>query len=131
MPGGLAQIPAALLAGQVTEPSVTYVSPPLVEDDDPAQGAGKQPGSKGDDDQQGGRTGGPGGSDPVDPPDLPASGGEPSVDDAPGPLDDIVGGLTGQGGEQASGGGGGGGVVDDTVDAVEDVIEILDDPLLP
>ncbi len=129
--GGLAQIPAALLAGQVTEPSVTYVSPPLVQDDDPAQGGGKQPGSKGDDDQQGGSAGGSGGSDPLDPPDLPASGGEPSVDDATGPLDDIVGGLTGQGGEETSGGGGGGGVVDDTVDAVEDVIEILDDPLLP
>ncbi len=127
--GGLAQIPAALLAGSVAEPSVTYVSPPLVAEG-PAPGGGKQRGAKGDG-QRGGGTGGSGGSDPVDPPGVPASGNEPGVDDATGPLDDIVGGLTGQGGEQTAGGGGAGGVVDDSVDAVEDVIDILDDPLHP
>lgn len=127
--GGLEQIPAALLAGQFAEPTVTYVSPPLVEDD--SSGGGKQPGSP-DGDKTGGSTGGSGDSDPLDP-DLPTSGDGSSIDDPTGPLDDIVGGLTGQGGEQTSGGGGGGdgGVVDDTVDAVEDVIEILEDPLLP
>ena len=122
--GGLEQIPAALLAGQLAEPSVTYVSPPLVADD--SASGGKQPGSQGGD-KSGGSTDGSG-DDPLDPPDLPASGDGPTADDPTGPLDDIVGGLTGGGGEQTSGGGG---VVDDTVDAVEDVIEILDDPLLP
>jgi hypothetical protein len=131
--GGLEQIPAALLAaGELAEPSVTYVSPPLVEDDS-ASGDGQRAGSKGDD-----RTGGTSGSDPLDPPDLPASGDGSTVDDPTGPLDGIVDGLTGQGGEQTSGGGdgdgggdGGGGVIDDTVDAVEDVIDLIDDPLAP
>ena len=128
--GGLEQIPAALLAGQFAEPTVTYVSPPLVEGDSAADG-GQQSGSK-DGDTNGGGTGGGGGdSDPLDPPELPTSGDGPTVDDPTGPLDDIVGGLTGQGGEQTSGGGDGGGVVEDTVDAVEDVIDSIDDPLLP
>jgi hypothetical protein len=137
--GGLEQIPAALLAaGELAEPSVTYVSPPLVEDDS-TSGDGRA-GSKGDD--RTGGTSGDGGSDPLDPPDLPASGDGSTVDDPTGPLDDIVDGLTGQGGEQTSGGGdgdsggdgggdGGGGVIDDTVDAVEDVIDLIDDPLAP
>jgi hypothetical protein len=128
--GGLEQIPPALLAGQFAEPTVTYVSPPLVEDDSAADG-GQKPGSK-DDDTNGGSTGdGYGDSDPLDPPELPASGDGPTVDDPTGPLDDIVGGLTGQGGEQTAGGGDSGGVVEDTVDAVEDVIDSIDDPLLP
>jgi hypothetical protein len=130
--GGLEQIPAALLAGQFAEPTGTYVPPPLLEDDTAADG-GQKPGSK-DADTTGGSTVGDGDSDPLDPPELPASGDGPTVDDPTGPLDDIVGGLTGQGGEQTSGGGGsdgGGGVVEDTVDAVEDVIDIIDDPLLP
>ena len=129
--GGLDQIPAALLAaGELTEPSVTYVSPPLVEDAS-ASGGGKQAGSQGGDKDSGGTEGSGDDSGALDPADLPASGDGPTVDDPTGPLDDIVGGLTGGGGEQTSGGGGGGDVVDDTVDAVEDVIEILDDPLLP
>lgn len=127
--GGLEQIPPALLAGQLAEPSVTYVSPPLVEDDS-VSGGGKQSGSQ-DGDKGGGSIDGSGDdSGALDPSDLPTSGDEPTVDDPTGPLDDIVGGVTGGGGQQTSGGGDGG-VVDDTVDAVEDVIEILDDPLLP
>ena len=130
--GGLEQIPAALLAaGQLAEPSVTYVSPPLVEDDSLRRGPAAR--LEGRRRRTGGSTGGDGDSDPLDPPDLPASGDGSTVDDPTGPLDDIVGGLTGQGGEQTSGGGWtavDGGVVDDTVDAVEDVIDILDDPLL-
>lgn len=129
--GGLEQIPAALLAGQLAEPSVTYVSPPLVEDDS-ASGGGTQAGSQGGDKHGGSIDGSGDDSGALDPTDLPASGDEPTVEDPTGPLDDIVGGLTGGGGEQTSGGGGGDGdVVGDTVDAVEDVIEILDDPLLP
>lgn len=140
--GGLDQIPAFLLsAGQLAEPTVS--APPL-EEQPPSTGDGRQP-------RQGGgkkdvATGGEGGgSGPLDVPDLPAAGtGPDTVDDPTGPLDGLLDGVTGPGGNTSNGGSGSGGggnggdggsgggnVIDDTVDAVEDVIDLIDDPLAP
>jgi len=135
--GGLAQIPAALLAaGQLTEPTVS--GPPLEEEPPSIDGARQQGqgGRNGDDTPRGDG----GGNGPLEIPDLPASGGTDTGDDPTGPLDDLLDGVTdpdentsngGGNGGGGGGGGGGGNVLDDTVDAVEDVIDLIDDPLAP
>jgi Domain of unknown function (DUF5667) len=139
--GGLDQIPASLLsAGQLAEPTVS-VPPPLVEERS-STGEGRQSGRNGNKQDvesrgQGDSTG------PLDIPDLPAAGGGTDTGDDPtGPLDDLLDGVTGTGGNTSNGGsgsggndgggnGGGGNVIDDTVDAVEGVIDLIEDPLVP
>ena len=136
--GGLAQIPAALLAaGQLTEPTVSV--PPLEEEPPSTQGA-RQP-RQGDRNVDDTPRGDGGGNGPLEIPDLPASGGTDTGDDPTGPLDDLLDGVTGPGENTSNGGsgsggngggnGGGGNVIDDTVDAVEDVIDLIEDPLVP
>ncbi|MGH3348336.1 MAG: DUF5667 domain-containing protein [Nocardioides sp.] len=132
--GGLDQLPVALQSvGQLSEPAV--VVPPLVEEQ-PADEAGRQPGTG---DKQKDARGGNGGSGSLDLPEVPATGGTDTGDAPTDPLDDLLDGVTGQGGETASNGGGGSGgngggggnVIDDTVDTVEEVIDLLEDPLAP
>jgi hypothetical protein len=142
--GGLEQIPPALLSlVQLNESDVTV--PPL--EDLPANtgggreseiGGGTKNGSPGKGDGNGGDT------SPVDLPELPTLNDDPQ--DPTGPIDGLLDGLTGQTGDKnASSGGSGGGktggkdgaksgdgnLIDDTVGAVEDVIDLLDDPLAP
>jgi len=136
--GGLDQIPAALLsAGQLAEPTVSV--PPLVEEP-PSTGEGRHSGQGGGTKDVGSRGQG-GGTGPLDVPDLPAAGG--GTDTGDDPIDDLVDGVTGPGGNTSNGGsgsggnggggsdGGGGSVIDDTVDAVEDVLDLIEDPLAP
>jgi len=133
--GGLDQIPAALLsAGQLTEPTVSV--PPLVEEP-PSTGGGRQQPGQGDGKKTDAPGGDGGGNGPLDIPDLPASGGTDTGDAPTGPLDDLLDGVTGPGENASNGGGsggnggggnGGGNVIDDTV---EDVIDLIEDPLAP
>lgn len=139
--GGLDQIPAALLsAGQLAEPTVSV--PPLVAEP-PSTGEGRQSG-QGDGKKDVGSRGQGGGTGPLDVPELPAAGGGTDTGDDPtGPLDDLLDGVTSPDGNTSNGGsgsggtsgggndGGGGNVIDDTVDAVEDVIDLVEDPLAP
>jgi hypothetical protein len=140
--GGLDQIPPALLSlVQLDESTVTV--PPL--EDDPTATAGER------DSEIGGGTqnsspnkgdGSDGGTGSVDLPDLPSVNDDPQ--DPTGPIDGLLDGLSGQGDKNASNGGSGGqndgknggksggnNLIDDTVGAVEDVIDLLDDPLAP
>ena len=141
--GGLEQIPPALLSlVQLDESTVTV--PPL--EDDPAAtrggreseiGGGTKHSSPDKGDGNGGDTG------PIDLPDLSDVNDDPQ--DPTGPIDGLLNGLTGQGGDNNASNGGSGGktgdkngeksggnnLIDDTVGAVEDVLDLLDDPLAP
>lgn len=141
--GGLEQIPPALLSlVQLDESTVTV--PPL--EDDPAAtrggreseiGGGTKNSSPDKGDGNGGDTG------PIDLPDLSDVNDDPQ--DPTGPIDGLLNGLTGQGGDKNASNGGSGGktgdkngeksggtnLIDDTVGAVEDVLDLLDDPLAP
>ena len=129
--GGLEQIPAALLAaGELAEPSVTYVSPPLVEDDSrpagassPARRAATRPAAA---------PAAPATPTPSTPTcRRPATGRASTTRPDRSTTSSAASRVRVGSRRPAVVGGGDGGVVDDTVDAVEDVIEILEDPLLP
>lgn len=140
--GGLDQIPPALLSLVQLEDS-TFTVPPL-EDDPTATGGERESeidgGTKNGSPNKGDKDGDGTGS--VDLPDLPSVNDDPQ--DPTGPIDGILNGLTGQGDKNTSNGGSGGknggkdggksggnNLIDDTVGAVEDVLDLLDDPLAP
>jgi Domain of unknown function (DUF5667) len=140
--GGLDQIPAALLSlTHLSEP--TAVVPPEA-DEPPATDGGRQADIKADDEKDGGPQGDTGGTGPLEVPDLASGNNDEPEEDPTGPIDGLLNGVTGQGGKDTSNGGGsggnggdggnsggGGGLLDDTVDAVEDILDLVDDPLAP
>ncbi|HEX6148809.1 DUF5667 domain-containing protein [Nocardioides sp.] len=138
--GGIDQIPALLLSiAQLPDPTTTV--PPGI---DERLGDGRQSAIEKGDGTASDPQDSSDGTGPIKIPDLPSVDNGAEEEDPTGPIDGLLDGLTGQGDKNASNGGaggkggkdgknpdGGGNLIDDTVGAVGDVLDLLDDPLAP